>query len=288
MKNMIRVIVAVASIFSCQTLWAQESALALTEGQPYYNGSRMREPNDWRMITARAEMGERYALAVQTMRMAVKEGNKTKAQEAFGHSVALSPEVAPYREWADFLAEQGDVQGALALYQLVLDSPGKYYGTREGSFAIVTLMRYCLLLLQTGNVAEGSKAYKSGLEMTKIFVTINEWRDHFTLKPTNQIVDTKTMQAAAYTIIGLTNQEARTADEERVPPDIAVAQYQKALAAKPDFDLARIFLGDAHEKSSSVKEGSFEKAIAAWEVAERSTDKKVRDKAQELLRARGR
>ena len=145
------------------------------------------------------------------------------------------------------------------------------------------VMRYCLLLLRAGRRKAAAEAYQWGFDMTEQRLASHGARDLFDLKPTSRSADLKELRAAAHTVIGLTNLEARTWDEHRMPPDVAIAEYRKALAVKPDFDIARIFLGKAYKKKEFLEPGSGQLAAEAWRAAERSSNDVVRAKARELL-----
>lgn len=265
--------------------WAQQANPAKQPVPAFYPGSRVVGQNDWKSIEIRAEPGEDFARAVKVMRGFIGEGKLPEARIAFEEAVALDPNQAPYLEWADTLAERGDIQTALALYRVALADPKKQHGFTQGSPPPTWVMRYCLLLLRAGDRKAADEAYQWGFDLTLNYLVFEGLRELFDLKPMRRTVDAKTLQAAAHTIIGLTNIETRTWDEFRMPPNIAIAEFRKALAAKPDFDVACIFLGKAYQKKASQETGSRELAIAAWQNAKRSADKAVRGKAEELLQS---
>lgn len=208
----------------------------------------------------------------------VKQRDLDGAAEAFRAAVDLRPRPEAYEMLIDaLLLARRDAEALATFREYVYPKPGRKINS-SGNQDADTLLHFALLLAKMGQYEEAIAVYQAGeAKVSNVFGPRVDLA--FFPKAFNKAV----FEAAVRTCLGLEARMFRTDPEGVKANTIALAEYRKAIAAKPDFALAHFYLG---ETLRVVNGGLSAEARAAYEKAAKLGRGEVATKAQEALNRR--
>lgn len=193
-----------------------------------------------------ALLGKPYAVALQRGRWQARQGNFAEACSEFAKASDLQPRSFPYEEWCDALEASGNIEKAQAIYRKITTptvSNGKPDPVSNATRGDIWI-QYALFLVRQKNYAEALKAYENGRR--RVFWD-EEMGEPFRLDMTAKTFDIKLFEAAAHTISGVSFCYARSMSDHGCPEDVRIREYKKALALKPNYLPAILYLAQAYQ-----------------------------------------
>ncbi len=206
----------------------------------------------------------------------LKQGNLNGAVEALRAAVDLRPLPETYEMLIDaLLLARRDAEALATFREYVYPKPGRKINS-SGNQNPDTLLHFALLLAKMGQYEEAIAAYHEGEAKVSNLYGGPRVDLAFFPKAFNKVL----FDAAVHTCLGLEARMFRTDPEGVKANAVALAEYRKAIAAKPDFALAYFYLG---ETLRVVNGGLSDEARAAYEKAVKLGRGAVVERAQKAL-----
>ena len=205
----------------------------------------------------------------------LKQGNVNGAVEVFRAAVDLRPRPEAYEMLIDaLLLARRDAEALATFREYVYPKPGRKINS-SGNQNADTLLRFALLLAKAGQYDEAITVYQAGeAKVANVFGPRVDVA--FFPKAFNRAA----FEAAVHTCLGLKGRYFRDDPKGVKANAFALAEYRKAIAAKPDFALAHFYLG---ETLRVVHGGLTDEARAAYEKAAKLGRGAVVERAQKAL-----
>ena len=205
----------------------------------------------------------------------VKQGNLNGAVEAFRAAVDLRPRPEAYEMLIDaLLLARRDAEALATFREYVYPKPGRKINS-SGNQNADTLLRFALLLAKAGQYDEVITVYQAGeAKVANVFGPRVDVA--FFPKAFNRAA----FEAAVHTCLGLEGRYFRDDPKGVKANAFALAEYRRAIAAKPDFALAHFYLG---ETLRVVHGGLSDEARAAYEKAAKLGRGAVVERVQKAL-----
>lgn len=208
----------------------------------------------------------------------LKQGDLNGAVEAFRAAVDLRPRPEAYETLIDaLLLARRDADALATFREYVYPKPGRKINS-SGNQNPDTLLRFALLLAKMGQYDEAIAAYHAG--EAKVSKVSNIFGPRVDLAFFPKAFNKAAFDAAVHTCLGLEGRYFRDDPNGVKANAIALAEYRKAIAAKPDFALAYFYLG---ETLRVVNGGLSDEARAAYEKAVKLGRGEVAERAQKAL-----